>query len=51
MIIFQEMEETVLTNHHAMKIRSEDGRQVTGVDISPLIEQSSIWQGYTVFHI
>ncbi|PFG03044.1 ABC-ATPase domain-containing protein [Bacillus sp. es.036] len=29
--------EYVLTNHHAMKIRSEDGRQVTGVDISPFI--------------
>jgi predicted ABC-class ATPase len=29
--------EYVLTNHQAMKIRSEDGRQVTGVDISPFI--------------
>ncbi|MCA0173518.1 ABC-ATPase domain-containing protein [Bacillus sp. RAR_GA_16] len=29
--------EYVITNDHAMKIRSEDGRQVTGVDISPFI--------------
>ena len=29
--------EYVLTNHQAMKIRSEDGRQVSGVDISPFI--------------
>ncbi|MBF0706950.1 ABC-ATPase domain-containing protein [Alkalihalobacillus hwajinpoensis] len=29
--------EYVITNHQAMKIRSEDGRKVTGVDISPFI--------------
>ncbi|MBN8209340.1 ABC-ATPase domain-containing protein [Bacillus sp. NTK071] len=30
--------EYVISNEHAMKIRSEDGRKVTGVDISPFIQ-------------